>query len=198
MGGTGNDSLNGGNGFDIAHYYTATAGVTVNLNLTTAQNTGGAGIDTLSNIEGLNGSAYNDILIGNAASNHLLGGAGNDVLNGGLGNDVLTGGLGQDSFVFSTAPSLANMGTVTDFNVADDTVQLAHTVFTTLSVGVLTADQFKILGNGGVVDGNDHILYNTTSGGLSYDSDGSGAAAAVQIAIIGKGLAMTAADFMVA
>ncbi|WP_282957363.1 calcium-binding protein, partial [Methylovulum psychrotolerans] len=48
MGGAGNDSLNGGNGFDIAHYYTATAGVTVNLNLTTAQNTGGAGIDTLS------------------------------------------------------------------------------------------------------------------------------------------------------
>jgi len=62
---------------------------------------------------------------------------------------VLTGGLGQDSFVFSTAPSLSNIDTVTDFNVAYDTVQLAHTIFTTLSVDVLTADQFKILGNGG-------------------------------------------------
>jgi Ca2+-binding RTX toxin-like protein len=197
VGGVGNDVLDGGNGFDIAHYYTATAGVTVNLNLTAAQNTLGAGFDTLTNIEAVNGSAFNDTLTGNAANNSLLGGKGNDVLDGGLGKDVLTGGLGQDSFVFDTALGLGNVDIISDFTVADDTVQLAHNVFTALSLGGLAADQFKIVGTGGVVDGNDHVLYNSASGVLSYDSDGSGAGAAVLVAILGKSLAMTAADFMV-
>ncbi|ASF47759.1 beta strand repeat-containing protein [Methylovulum psychrotolerans] len=197
VGGVGNDVLDGGNGFDIAHYYTATAGVTVNLNLTAAQNTLGAGFDTLTNIEAVNGSAFNDTLTGNAANNSLLGGKGNDVLDGGLGKDVLTGGLGQDSFVFDTALGLGNVDIISDFTVADDTVQLAHSVFSALSLGGLAADQFKIVGTGGVVDGNDHVLYNSASGVLSYDSDGSGAGAAVLVAILGKSLAMTAADFMV-
>jgi len=197
VGGVGNDVLDGGNGFDIAHYYTATAGVTVNLNLTAAQNTLGTGFDTLTNIEAVNGSAFNDTLTGNAANNSLLGGKGNDVLDGGLGKDVLTGGLGQDSFVFDTALGLGNVDIISDFTVADDTVQLAHNVFTALSLGGLAADQFKIVGNGGVVDGNDHVLYNSASGVLSYDGDGSGAGAAVLVAILGKSLAMTAADFMV-
>jgi len=197
-GDAGNDSINGGNGVDTVHYATATAGVVVNLGLTGAQNTGGAGIDTLSNIENLNGSTYNDTLTGSAANNSLWGGTGNDVLNGGLGNDVLVGGLGQDRFVFSSALGLGNTDTVTDFTVADDTIQLAHGIFTALGTGTLAADQFKIFGNGAAVeDSNDHILYNSTSGGLFYDSDGSGKAAVVLVALLGKGLAMTSADFLV-
>jgi Ca2+-binding RTX toxin-like protein len=187
-GGGDNDILNGGGGFDIAQYDTTSIGVTVNLNLTAAQNTIGAGIDTLLGVEGVHGSAFNDILTGNTSNNKLLGG---------LGMDVLTGGLGQDSFVFDTALSLGNIDTITDFTVADDTAQLAHSVFTALSLGGLAADQFKIVGNGNVVDSNDHVLYNSASGALSYDSDGSGAGAAVLVAILGKSLAMTAADFMV-
>ncbi|MBT9098872.1 hypothetical protein KFZ76_14270 [Methylovulum psychrotolerans] len=198
-GDAGNDSINGGNGVDTVHYATATAGVVVNLGLTGAQNTGGAGIDTLSNIENLNGSAYNDTLTGSAANNSLWGGTGNDVLNGGLGNDVLAGGLGQDRFVFSSALGLGNTDTVTvtDFTVADDTIQLAHGIFTALDTGTLAADQFKIFGAGAVEDSNDHILYNSTSSGLFYDSDGSGKAAVVLVALLGKGLAMTSADFLV-
>ncbi|WP_269766611.1 hypothetical protein [Methylovulum psychrotolerans] len=41
-------------------------------------------------------------------------------------------------------------------------------------------------------------LYNSVSGGLFYDADGSGAGVAVQVALLGTGLAMTSADFMVA
>jgi Ca2+-binding RTX toxin-like protein len=137
-------------------------------------------------------------LVGNYANNTLLGGNGNDVLAGGLGNDTLTGGAGQDTFAFNSAISAANIDTLTDFKVADDTIRLAKVIFTTLTSGVLAADAFKILGNGGVEDGSDHLLYTTTTGALSYDADGSGAAAAVQIAILGTGLAMTNADFMVA
>ena len=119
-GGTGNDTLNGGLGTDTADYSNglidpsgpvgpiftigATAGVIVNLNLG-VQNTGGAGIDTLVSIENVNGTSFNDTLIGNAGANvlngqngndSLFGLAGNDTLNGGLGNDLLNGGLGND------------------------------------------------------------------------------------------------------
>ena len=56
LGGPGNDLIDGGQGQDTASYADATAGVTVDLSLSTAQETGGAGNDTLSNIESLIGS----------------------------------------------------------------------------------------------------------------------------------------------
>ncbi|MBS0166535.1 MAG: calcium-binding protein [Nitrospira sp.] len=106
-GGLGNDVLNGGVGVgDIADYSNgsisgqsyigATAGVTVNLTLAGAQNTGGAGVDTLVGMEHVIGTAFNDVLTGNSVRNALWGLAGHDVLNGGLGDDVLNGGLGND------------------------------------------------------------------------------------------------------
>ncbi|MBT9100003.1 hypothetical protein KFZ76_20080 [Methylovulum psychrotolerans] len=196
-GGADNDTLDGGAGIDMALYSSATLGVSVNLALTTAQNTLGAGTDTLLNIENLTGSAYNDVLLGSTANNTLLGGAGNDLLAGGLGNDTLTGGAGQDTFAFNSTLGAANIDTITDFSVADDTIRLSKGIFTTLTSGVLAAEAFKIIGNGGVADSTDHLLYNTATGSLSYDADGSGAGAAVQIAILGTGLAMTNADFMV-
>ncbi|HGY9627566.1 TPA: beta strand repeat-containing protein, partial [Pseudomonas putida] len=97
IGGPGNDLLDGGAGIDTASYASATGGVTVNLNLATAQNTGGAGTDTLNGIENLIGSDYNDTLTGNGGDNLLIGGLGNDTLSGGAGNDVLLGGLGDDT-----------------------------------------------------------------------------------------------------
>ncbi len=87
-GGGGNDILNGGAGTDTASYAGAASAVTVNLGLATAQNTVGAGSDTLSNFENLLGSAFNDTLTGNASTNVLEGGAGNDTLNGGAGLDT--------------------------------------------------------------------------------------------------------------
>ena len=54
----------------------------MNINLTTenAQNTLGAGFDTLISIENVTGTSHNDLLVGNAVGNRLEGGAGNDVL----------------------------------------------------------------------------------------------------------------------
>ena len=89
-GGAGNDYLNGGADFDFASYILATAAVNVSLATTMAQNTGGAGIDTLVNIEGLIGSAYNDTLTGDGNLNILDGGAGRDTLIGGGGDDILS------------------------------------------------------------------------------------------------------------
>ena len=87
-GGAGNDILNGGAHTDTATYIDATGAVTVNLGITTAQNTGGAGTDTLISIEKLVGSAFNDTLTGDGGNNTLDGGAGADTLTGGLGDDT--------------------------------------------------------------------------------------------------------------
>jgi len=87
-GGPGNDTLKGGKGTDTVIYSGAASGVTVDLALTSAQNTLGAGSDTLSLIENLTGSNYNDVLRGNGGPNVLNGLKGTDVCNGRGGIDV--------------------------------------------------------------------------------------------------------------
>ncbi|RSU59864.1 hypothetical protein DAH51_06200 [Sphingobium yanoikuyae] len=105
-GGGGNDVMDGGTGSDTASYAAATAAVTVSLALAGAQATGGAGSDTLSNIENLTGSAFADTLTGNAGANILNGGAGADVLTGGDGNDVYyVDNVGDDVVEGSTGGS---------------------------------------------------------------------------------------------
>ena len=96
IGGAGNDTLNGGNGNDTASYFDSSAGVTVTVNGAN-QNTGGAGTDSLSNMENLVGSMFNDSLTGDGNANVLSGLAGNDILSGGGGDDLLIGGTGSDT-----------------------------------------------------------------------------------------------------
>jgi Ca2+-binding RTX toxin-like protein len=95
-GGAGSDKLFGDVGSDWASYASATGAVKVSLALGGAQNTLGAGFDTLSSIENLNGSKFNDTLTGNGSGNYLKGGAGTDTLNGAGGADTLDGGAGKD------------------------------------------------------------------------------------------------------
>ena len=112
-GGTGNDIVNGGLGADLLDggdgvdraSYAGSAAVTVDLEIVGAQNTVGAGLDTLVSIEDLEGGSFNDILNGSAGANLILGGVGNDtidgrggndILNGQIGNDTISGGLGED------------------------------------------------------------------------------------------------------
>jgi Ca2+-binding RTX toxin-like protein len=88
LGGAGDDILIGGAGNDTASYSDATVGVTVDLNLSGAQVTG-MGSDTLSGIENLIGSAFNDVLTGDAGDNRIQGGAGDNTLIGGAGIDTV-------------------------------------------------------------------------------------------------------------
>jgi Ca2+-binding RTX toxin-like protein len=112
-GGTNDDLLSGGAGLDTASYDAATSAVTVNLAVAIAQNTLGAGSDTLVSIEHLNGGAYADTLTGNPEANRLTGLAGNDTLAGGAGNDTLDGSTGLDtaSYASSTGAVAANLST---------------------------------------------------------------------------------------
>jgi serralysin len=89
--------LNGNGGNDTVSYEAATAGVHVNLALATAQNTRGAGTDTLSNFENLTGSGFDDVLTGSATTSSIHGGDGNDRITGPTGN--LFGDGGDDTFI---------------------------------------------------------------------------------------------------
>jgi Ca2+-binding RTX toxin-like protein len=100
-GGGGGDSLVGGDGSDTVSYARSASGVRVNLGLTKAQNSLGAGVDQITGIENLHGSAFADLLYGSDADNRLEGGAGNDTLQGNLGADCLVGGAGADVFVYT-------------------------------------------------------------------------------------------------
>ena len=113
-GGSGNDNLNGGAGTDTATYADAAAGVTVNLQLASAQNTGGAGIDTLSQIENLTGSAFADTLTAANGGSVLQGLSGNDTLVSGSGADTLDGGVDADtaSYALAKAAVTVNLGLV--------------------------------------------------------------------------------------
>jgi Ca2+-binding RTX toxin-like protein len=97
-GGAGDDTLSGGDGTDTASYVDATSGVTVDLRIATAQSVASTeGRDTLSGIENLTGSSFNDVLIGTAGSNTIKGGAGNDQIDlSDGGRDTALGGDGND------------------------------------------------------------------------------------------------------
>src|SRR5581483_7270970 len=99
-GDAGNNVMNGMAGTDTVSYEHATAGVTVSLAIAVAQNTIGAGTDTLTYFENLIGAAgYSNNLTGSTTSNRLTGGGLADVINGGAGADTMIGGQGDDTYV---------------------------------------------------------------------------------------------------
>lgn len=95
-GGSGADILNGGVGVDTASYLYADGGVRVNL-ADARQNMGAAAGDQFFLIERIQGSQFDDILIGSISANSLWGEDGDDVIQGGFGKDTLYGGNGDDT-----------------------------------------------------------------------------------------------------
>ena len=95
-GSDGDDSIDGAGGTDTVDYGNAGSGVTVSLGTSGAQSTGGAGSDTLDNLENLTGSPSGDDLTGNGSDNTIVGGAGSDDMNGSGGEDTAS---------YATAPS---------------------------------------------------------------------------------------------
>ncbi|WP_343068181.1 M10 family metallopeptidase [Mesorhizobium sangaii] len=136
---------------------------------------------------------------GNSIANVITGNSGNNIIDGLLGNDTLSGSIGQDTFVFTTALNAStNVDRITDFSVVDDTIQLDNGIFAALGGnGTLTADQFVKNTTGLAGDGNDHIIYETDTGWLYYDSDGSAAGGSTHFATLTANLALTNADFAV-
>lgn len=96
-GGAGDDTLDGGDGIDTVDYSSASDAVSVDLGNSVATDDGEGDVDTLTNIENVIGSDYEDTIIGNGLANELHGGDGDDTLRGGDGDDVLYGGDGNDN-----------------------------------------------------------------------------------------------------
>lgn len=135
---------------------------------------------------------------GNSLANVLVGNAGNNTLNGGSGSDMLTGSGGSDSFVFNKALGPANVDTITDFNVVGDTIVLDHAIFSTIAgTGTLSAAQFTANASGMAKDGSDHIIYETDTGKLLYDSNGNASGGMTQFGQLDAGLALTHSDFFI-
>jgi Ca2+-binding RTX toxin-like protein len=109
----------------------------------------------------------------------------------------MNGGAGADQFVFDTAlDGLGNVDRIADFSVADDTILLDQSIFSAIaSTGTLDASAFRA--GTAAQDADDRVIYDSASGRIYYDADGSGAGAQVLFAQVTAGLALTNADFLV-
>ncbi|MBB4186323.1 Ca2+-binding RTX toxin-like protein [Sinorhizobium terangae] len=190
-GGGGVDTLDGGAGVDTASYRDKSASVSVTLNgATTATVTvGGVAEDTVRNIENVWGGTGNDTLNGDGTAN---------LLSGGGGSDALFGGSGADTFQFDFALGATNVDTISDF-APEDTLALSASVFTALNPGFLASTQFyAAAGATTAQDTNTRIIYDTVTGSLYYDADGSlSGATAVKFAALSTHPGLTSGDILV-
>ena len=154
-------------------------------------------------------SSQGALVIGNDADNFFFGNNGADTLAGGAGNDSLFGGPGDDTFVFDAAPGEANAdfllfehytAAIHGFDESD-TLALDNDVMAALgAAGDFTAGDerfYAAAGANGGAEADDRVVYDTDSGRLYYDADGSGAGEAQLIATLAIGGLQLAADDIV-
>ena len=190
----GADTINGGGEIDTIRLTATSAALNAmtNAGLTNVEaidaSTAAAGVVVSLAVQSegftLTGSGFADTLTGGSGVDILNGGAGVDTLNGGLGNDVLTGGAGSDIFQFSSAiGGVGNIDQITDYNAPTDVINLSSAIFTGLATtsglatGQLAAASFNL--NAATGTGS-QIVYNTTTGALSFDTNGAAAGGATQ------------------
>ncbi len=141
----GNDRVTGAGGIDTLSYANASAGVRVDLSLTTQQDTLGSGLDTITGFENLTGSAFGDTLTANSATNVLNGLAGNDQLvsAAGAGGDRMDGGAGFDEAVGVDWSDLAaSVGIMLDLNDPAGVTLFAGTAAERYLQGIESLSQF--------------------------------------------------------
>jgi Ca2+-binding RTX toxin-like protein len=193
-GGSGNDQLRGGTGNDKLY--------------------GDSGNDIISGFDGndwafggdgednVGGNAGNDTLFGGNGDDYIFGDitsttSGRDVIYGGAGRDTLFGGAQGDAFVFTTAPNSSNVDWIRDYNTVSDIIWIDNAVFINLPTGALAASAFARNTTGNAADRSDRIIYETDTGRLFFDRDGTGGAAKVHFASVGTNMAMNHGDFLV-
>jgi Ca2+-binding RTX toxin-like protein len=162
------DTLAGGEGND--RYY-------VNSYLTIVEEDAEGGADRvyaacdyqlLDNVEQLYANTTNDVhLSGNDGANVIVGGSGDNEIAGGGGRDLLTGGAGADTFVFIDY-GLDTADRVMDFEAGVDKIEF-RPIYRDFA-----PEDFKVIGGGtrGVVDADDRVIYNASTGQLFYDANG--------------------------
>jgi Ca2+-binding RTX toxin-like protein len=205
----GDDHIDGVTGTDTARYINAASAVVANLGLaalaTTVQVNGSSvnisvlpgtvwdgdgGTDSLANIDGVHGSDFNDTMLGSSAA---------DRFSGMYGNDSLMGGAGADAFVFqSTLNSVDNLDVIADFLSGTDELELEDAIFTAFAGPIQVAAGNLVQGAGAVaLDGDDFLVYDTTTDTLYYDADGNFGGTAVALAQLTGVASLTVNDFTV-
>jgi Ca2+-binding RTX toxin-like protein len=181
----------------------------------------------LSNTLGNNGGTINNVVVdasglttnglrfeGNANQQTFIGTSKADVFVGNGGNDTLTGGGGADKFVFgkvyeqvvtgsatsvqtytNTAFNLTGVDTITDFTRGTDKLELHLDQYSNLAG--FNASMLRVNSTGTAQDSNDYLVYNTTTKTLSYDADGNGSGAKVDIAILTGVNTLSTSDFII-
>ena len=107
----------------------------------------------------------------------------------------MTGGAGNDAFVFNTTITAASKTTISDFVSGSDRIDLSRAIFTKLSSGNVLKDAFWV--GTAAHNSTDRLIYNDKTGVLTYDSDGSGSGAAIEIATLSNKGKVAYTDFWV-
>jgi Ca2+-binding RTX toxin-like protein len=128
----------------------------------------------------------------------LDGSGGNDTLDGGAGNDTLTGGTDADQFQFSgvAANSTTNRDTITDFMTGTDKLVFSRGVYGGFATNATTITSTQLIQSatftGAFTSTIQRFGYNSSSGILYFDRDGSGSLATQQVALLGTSTHPTA------
>lgn len=137
------------------------------------------------------GNGADNIITGGALADTLVGLGGNDTLNGGGGLDYLLGGAGADRFMVSNLTSGPDR--ILDFTSGEDRIVFDNAIAHTATVELVSGP-----GSLAATTANSTFLYNSTSGELFYDADGTGAGAAVLVELLNTGLTLNVSDFVFA
>jgi Ca2+-binding RTX toxin-like protein len=206
----GDDTINGRGGADVMTGLAGNDTYIVNDEEDEVLEQAGEGTDTIrsfvsdwlpANVENLVLTGTGDSRgVGNSLANRLVGNLAQNVLDGGPGNDTLTGRTGPDTFVFVSALNgTTNVDHLTDFDILEDKILLHYRAFSAFSHSYntlrLETTQFHV--GVSATTASQLIVYNPTSGGLSYDADGTGPVAPVRFARLPAGLALTSQNFII-
>jgi Ca2+-binding RTX toxin-like protein len=148
--------------------------------------------------KGYLGFATNTHIFGSDKNDTMKAREGHERLDGGLGKDTLTGKSGADEFVFSTKLGPSNVDTIKDFRPGQgDTIGLDRDIFKKVGAALGEDEFFAKKGAAKAHDRDDRIIYDTKTGKLYYDDDGSkkGGHDAVHFATLGNKPLLDAGDF---
>jgi Ca2+-binding RTX toxin-like protein len=206
-GGRGGDRLDGGEGFDTATFAPMLdfeilqfIGVAIDLDLP-EDNLGEALGDTYVGIERFVLTALDDVFYGDDSAQFVLGGQGDDWIVGRGGRDRLSGGGGSDGFGFGQARDGRDI--ITDFTRAEGERDWIWVDASGFGGGLVTGmdlaagDRF-VAGIAPVASqAEGQFLYDTATGLLSWDVDGTGRASPFGFALLQGAPTLTAADIVV-
>ena len=186
-GSTHNDTITGGAGFEFVDYANASAGAVVTLGISGTGSSGGSDTDTLNEVDGVRGSAHDDVLTGSERDEWFSAGLGHNTISGGDGVDwvdyqqfdaVVNGFLKpgvEVNLASGTAINEQNFGSGSETDLITDTLSGIENVRGTRFYDQITGDEgdnrIEGLDGGGSLiggGGNDTIIGGAGNGAFSF------------------------------